>query len=490
MAWMGIDETRLGTDPNDPDTDDDGLLDGFEHQYGFNPLIPGEQTQDPDADGLDNLGEQQARTDPTDPDTDDDGLTDGQEVHVTGTDPRDPDTDDDGILDPNDNCPTRANPNQADNVHENGIGDACDDPDHDNVFDATDNCVDTPNANQANADGDVAGDACDAYPNHALDVQPVGSDFALKGVPTSVTFRLIDERYGNLLDQLTGVRVTLTVTGSAVFGTSASQGILVSGGGTNRVLVEFVHGLVTVSLLDEVEDVVIIGGIDSEHHGIVVPTDFLLTSNRERCLPLTGRNDPWQWGAPTSGPGYAVSGVNVWATNLSGDYPNLADAALTTQRFRLDRWGAPRLELQSWFSSEECCDTGYLTLVLGSNSGAFLESFSGLQGGYQQKTYSLSNVVGHDVQVEFYFESSFDTTAPGWYIDDLRIRGNGKTVEFLSPEEDLDGTARTTPKRSRRHRSSRSDTDDDGIADGPTTSESRESDSSRRRSPERDRRCL
>src|SRR5688500_2370396 len=26
----------------------------------------------------------------------------------------------------------------------------------------------------------------------------------------------------------------------------------------------------------------------------------------------------WQWGAPTSGPGAAASGANVWATNLAG----------------------------------------------------------------------------------------------------------------------------------------------------------------------------
>jgi len=48
--------------------------------------------------------------------------------------------------------------------------------------------------------------------------------------------------------------VTLTVDGSAVYGTSASQGVLVSGGGTNRVLVEFVQGLVTLGVIDAVEE--------------------------------------------------------------------------------------------------------------------------------------------------------------------------------------------------------------------------------------------
>ncbi|MCZ6857937.1 MAG: hypothetical protein O7F70_08060, partial [Gemmatimonadetes bacterium] len=56
-------------------------------------------TQDPDVDGLDNLGEQAAGTDPNDADTDDDGALDGDELNLHGTDPLDSDSDDDGLLD-------------------------------------------------------------------------------------------------------------------------------------------------------------------------------------------------------------------------------------------------------------------------------------------------------------------------------------------------------------------------------------------------------
>ena len=88
-----------GTDPLDADTDGDGLTDSFEVLNGFDPLVAGQQTQDPDTDGLDNLGEQTAGTDPHDPDTDGDGLTDGDEVNLHGTDPLDADTDADGLTD-------------------------------------------------------------------------------------------------------------------------------------------------------------------------------------------------------------------------------------------------------------------------------------------------------------------------------------------------------------------------------------------------------
>ena len=59
-------------DFEDTDTDGDGLLDGEENKLG---------------------------TDPLDPDSDDDCLSDGEEVNIYGTDPLDPDTDDGGALD-------------------------------------------------------------------------------------------------------------------------------------------------------------------------------------------------------------------------------------------------------------------------------------------------------------------------------------------------------------------------------------------------------
>jgi hypothetical protein len=59
-----------------------------------------------------------------------------------------PDTDDDGVIDPSDNCPTVANPDQA-NGDSDAFGDACD------------NCPTIGNPLQINADGDAFGAACD-----------------------------------------------------------------------------------------------------------------------------------------------------------------------------------------------------------------------------------------------------------------------------------------------------------------------------------------
>ena len=126
-------EARAGTDPLDPDTDDDGLTDAIEvlGPNPTNPLAPDtdadgipdgiedtdrDGTRDPeetdpanpdtDADGMPDGIEDTDRdgtrdpgeTDPLDPDTDDDGLRDGPEV-TAGTDPLAPDTDGDGLND-------------------------------------------------------------------------------------------------------------------------------------------------------------------------------------------------------------------------------------------------------------------------------------------------------------------------------------------------------------------------------------------------------
>ena len=82
VAWY----RNPGTDPNDPDTDDDGLTDGDE--VNLHGTKPGEA--DSDFDGLSDFDEINTYgTFPLEPDTDDDGYTDGEEV-AFGSNPLDP----------------------------------------------------------------------------------------------------------------------------------------------------------------------------------------------------------------------------------------------------------------------------------------------------------------------------------------------------------------------------------------------------------------
>ncbi len=83
------------------------------------------------------------------------------------------DTDGDTLLDVADDCPTVANPTQADG-------------DGDRVGDACDNCPQTPNPDQADGDQDGVGDACDCNPadpgtNQCDDHNPCTADACQAG---------------------------------------------------------------------------------------------------------------------------------------------------------------------------------------------------------------------------------------------------------------------------------------------------------------------
>ncbi|HUT53750.1 MAG TPA: hypothetical protein VM658_10180 [bacterium] len=89
------------TSPNDWDSDDDLMPDGWEVAHsscGVQPLAA-DALSDADSDGLSNLEEYDGLTDPCDPDSDNDGISDGDEALTYGTDPLDPDTDGDGLSD-------------------------------------------------------------------------------------------------------------------------------------------------------------------------------------------------------------------------------------------------------------------------------------------------------------------------------------------------------------------------------------------------------
>ncbi|MCA9491702.1 MAG: VCBS repeat-containing protein [Myxococcales bacterium] len=91
---MDVEEIALGTDPLDPDSDGGGRSDGDEvHVDGTDPTNPDDDLQEPpahtgldpevdsDGDGLTDVVEAGLGTDPDDPDTDGDGVLDGVDPH-------------------------------------------------------------------------------------------------------------------------------------------------------------------------------------------------------------------------------------------------------------------------------------------------------------------------------------------------------------------------------------------------------------------------
>lgn len=90
-----------GLNPQKADTDGDGINDGTEITNKTNPIDPNDPapTSDRDKDGLSDKQEAEQGTNPDNADSDGDGLSDGDEVVTHKTDPLKADSDGDGFTD-------------------------------------------------------------------------------------------------------------------------------------------------------------------------------------------------------------------------------------------------------------------------------------------------------------------------------------------------------------------------------------------------------
>lgn len=151
-------EIPLGTALNNPDSDGDGLLDGWEVANSLNPLsAAGDDgaSADLDGDGLTNLQEQSAGSNPRSADTDGDGLSDSSELTL-GTNPTLADTDSDGLSDGEEQT-IGTNPLQSD-TDGDGMNDGWEQQHANDGFDPNvDNATDDDPNNDPDADPDGDG---------------------------------------------------------------------------------------------------------------------------------------------------------------------------------------------------------------------------------------------------------------------------------------------------------------------------------------------
>ena len=153
----------------------------------------------------------------------------------------------------------------------------------------------------------------------------------------------------------------------------------------------------------------------------------------------------WEWGAPTTGPGAAHSGVNVWATKLATTYPNSSNAKLDAPTITIAA-SKPYtiLTFWHWYEMETNYDGGNVKVStdggatwaivtpIGGYDGTARTTNAGIPGepcftGYnnmfwQQEMFDLSAYAGQSVQVRWHFGSDGSVYKTGWYIDDVMIR--------------------------------------------------------------------
>ena len=149
------DEIDIGTNPNNWDTDGGGVGDGVEWESdGTNPVDnPSDDNvaaNDDDGDGLTNGEEQVYGTDKDDPDSDDDGLPDGYEVNVVESNPLLNDTDSDGLEDIVEWNLTNTQPNNPDS-------------DSDGLSDGAENNTHNTDPNNWDSDGDLLNDYAEIF---------------------------------------------------------------------------------------------------------------------------------------------------------------------------------------------------------------------------------------------------------------------------------------------------------------------------------------
>ncbi len=140
-----------------------------------------------------------------------------------------------------------------------------------------------------------------------------------------------------------------------------------------------------------------------------------------------GGSAPWQRGAPTSGPGSALFGTNVWATSLGGDYNTNADEAIQKQTpvALTGGFSTYTLKFYHWYDTETGYDSGWVEIS--TDGGATWTKISPTYRGHDATWYTeqldLTPYAGSSILFRFRFQSDGSITYPGWYIDSVSIRG-------------------------------------------------------------------
>jgi len=174
-------------------------------------------------------------------------------------------------------------------------------------------------------------------------------------------------------------------------------------------------------------------------------------NNNGNFISLSG----WQWGTPTQTT--AHSGVNVWATNLAGQYPNNANYALKTEPIFI----GTNASLTFWhlLGCESGWDGGNVSvstnggstwnIITPTSGGSYITNitalgepgFSGGPTSWTQVTFNLDQYSNNEIVIRWHFGSDTSVTGIGWFIDDVMLTGYSIKTGILNGTVTLsDGT--------------------------------------------------
>ncbi|MEL7625777.1 MAG: carboxypeptidase regulatory-like domain-containing protein [Anaerolineaceae bacterium] len=143
---------------------------------------------------------------------------------------------------------------------------------------------------------------------------------------------------------------------------------------------------------------------------------------------VTEPTPSWAWGTPsaTPGPGSAHSGVNVWATNLTGNYKNYERSRLTSPVIDLSAYAGNSIVLGFWhWMDSESNSYDWGAVEVSNDGGAtwttvFQKFGDIIPWKYKEIVLDPSYAVA-GFQLRFYLRTDSSGQYPGWYIDDVTL---------------------------------------------------------------------
>jgi hypothetical protein len=141
-----------------------------------------------------------------------------------------------------------------------------------------------------------------------------------------------------------------------------------------------------------------------------------------------GDNDNWELGAPTSGPGSAHSGANVYATGLAGNYNTPTDCFLRSPAIDLTAV-VSGAKLTFWeyrdIFPNLSFHRGIINIVDADTLEVIGEVFrvAGTSDGWAERVLAMpAGAHGKQVRIEFRVQTDPFDPRPGWYIDDVSVQ--------------------------------------------------------------------
>jgi len=155
----------------------------------------------------------------------------------------------------------------------------------------------------------------------------------------------------------------------------------------------------------------------------------------------------WAWGTPTQAGVTPYSGTKLWASSLSGNYPNLVSYSLFTPVYVLETGST--LSFRHYYGLENNYDGGNVAISTnGGNSwtvitptGGYTSNalsglggepgYTGTPGAWQLATFNLNNYAGQSVMLRFRLGSDGGTTNIGWFIDNFELTNVNQKSGYL-----------------------------------------------------------